>query len=141
MLTEKQDKAITMLIEGQTKTAVANELKISRTTLYKWLDDKEFTAEMHRRGQKMCDEALNDAKLDVKKLLGELKKMALTSENENIKLTAINSLLDRVLGKATARQEIAIDKATESDIELDDIDTLLEEDNTIDNVIELDKAK
>ena len=141
MLTENQNKAINMLIEGNTKTAVANELKISRTTLYKWLDDEEFTAEMHRRGQKMCDEALNDAKLDVKKLLGELKKMALTSENENIKLSAINSLLDRILGKAVARQELSIDKPDEQSIELDDIDTLLDGDSDIDNIIELDKAK
>ena len=141
MLTEQQNNAINLLLEGKTKSAVAKEIGVSRTTLYKWLEDKEFIAEQHRRGQKMCEEALNDVKLDVKKLLNELEKIALTSENENIRLSAINSLLDRVLGRPTSRQEVSIDKATESDIELDDIDTLLEEDTELDNVIELDKAK
>ena len=139
---------INMLIEGKTKSAIAKELKVCRQTIYDWLDKDEISAELDRRRQKMCDEALNSVKGDVNKLLAELEKMALTSENENIKVQCINSLLDRILGKPSTKQEISIDKATEGDIELDDIDTLLDSnnadndvENAIDNVIELDKAK
>ena len=141
MLSEKQIQAIELLIEGKKKTEIAKELKIGRTTLYHWFDNSEFTAEWHRREQQLCDETLNAMKSDVKVLLEQVKTIALTSENEGMRLQACRELLDRILGKATAKQEIAIDKATESDINLDDIDTLLDEDNSLDNVIELDKAK
>lgn len=144
MLTEKQNKMIQMLVEGKTKTAIAKELKMSRQTIYDWLKIDEISAELDRRRQIMCNEALGEAKSDVKKLLAELERLALTSESESIRVQCINSLLDRILGRPSTKSEIAIDKATESDIELDDIDTLLDNnssDNDLDNVIELDKAK
>ena len=141
MLTEKQNKMIQMLVEGKTKTAIAKELKMSRQTIYDWLKIDEISPELDRRRQIMCNEALGEAKSDVKKLLAELERLALTSESESIRVQCINSLLDRILGRPSTKSEISIDKATESDIELDDIDTLLDDNNTIDNVIELDKAK
>ena len=142
VLNDKQKTAIQMLLEGKTKSDIAKELKMSRTTLYSWINDnEEFSAELNRSREKISREALSELKGDTKKLLAGLEKLALTSDSESIRLQATTALLDRILGKPSTKSEISIDKATESDIELDDIDTLLEEDNAIDNVIELDKAK
>ena len=141
MLKQKQLDAIEMIIQGKTKTAIAKELGMSRTNLYTWMNNDEFIAELDRQRDIISRQALSEIKGDTKKLLEGLEKLALTSESESIRLSATTALLDRILGRPSTKSEISIDKATESDIELDDIDTLLEEDNAIDNVIELDKAK
>ena len=135
MITDKQNKMINMLIEGVPKLTIAKDLKISRQTIYDWMDKEEIKLEIGRRRQKMCEEALGQVKGDTNKLLAELEKMALTSENESIKVQCINSLLDRILGKATAKQEIELSNA-DNNIDVD-LDSLL--DNKDSNVIDLDK--
>lgn len=143
MLTEKQNEAINLLIEGHNKSDVANKVGICRGTLYKWLDDSEFIAESNRRRQKMCDEALNNVKGDINKLLNELEKIALNSENENIRLSAINSLLDRILGRPSTKSEVSIEKTTEKDIDLKELEDTFNmvEDVVDDKVIDLKEKK
>lgn len=135
LLTNKQLEAVDMLMDGLNKSAIADKLKVSRTTLYKWIENEEFKLELDRRKQKICNDALSDLKGSTKDLLKAVEKLAYTAENEGIRLQALNSLLDRTLGKATAKQEIELSSNKEA--ENIDLDTLLEEDNS--NVIDLDK--
>ena len=135
MLTNKQLEAVDMLMDGLNKSAIADKLKVSRTTLYKWTENEEFKLELDRRKQKICNDALSDLKGSTKDLLKAVEKLAYTAENEGIRLQALNSLLDRTLGKATAKQEIELSSNKEA--ENIDLDTLLDEDNS--NVIDLDK--
>lgn len=135
MLTNKQLEAVDMLMDGLNKSAIADKLKVSRTTLYKWIENEEFKAELDRRKQKICNDALSDLKGSTKDLLKAVEKLAYTAENEGIRLQALNSLLDRTLGKATTKQEIELSSNKEA--ENIDLDTLLDEDNS--NVIDLDK--
>ena len=135
MLTNKQLDCIELLMDGLNKTAIADKIGISRKTIYKWMENEEFKAELDRRKQKICNDALSDLKGSTKDLLKAVEKLAYTAENEGIRLQALNSLLDRTLGKATTKQEIELSNNKEA--ENIDLDTLLDEDNS--NVIDLDK--
>lgn len=143
MLTEKQNEMINMLIEGKTKSDIIRELKIARQTLYNWLGKDEIIAEIDKRRQKMCKDALADLKGDTKELLAEVKKLAYTADSEAIRLQALNSLLDRTLGKATSKQEVSIEKTTEKDIDLKELEDTFNmvEDVVDDKVIDLKEKK
>ena len=143
MLTEKQNEMINMLIEGKTKSDVIRELKIARQTLYNWLGKDEIIAEMDRRRQKMCKDALADLKGDTKELLAEVKKLAYTADSEAIRLQALNSLLDRTLGRPSTKSEVSIEKTTEKDIDLKELEDTFNmvEDIVDDKVIDLKEKK
>lgn len=138
MLTEKQNKMISMLAEGMSKADIAKELKMSRQTIYDWLDKEEIKREMDRRRRIMCNEALTSLKGDTRELLDAVKKLAYTADSEAIRLQALNSLLDRSLGKATTKAELEVNNNNNN---IDDInlDTLLDDNNKDSNVIDLDK--
>ena len=120
---------------GLNKSAIADKLKVSRTTLYKWIEHEEFKLELDRRKQEISKHALSDLKGDTKQILEAVKELGYKAESEAVRLSALNSLLDRILGKATTKQEIELSSNKEA--ENIDLDTLLEEDNS--NVIDLDK--
>ena len=48
MLQEKQMIAIELLCQGKTKAETCREINLSRRTLYNWLNDQEFNAELER---------------------------------------------------------------------------------------------
>lgn len=135
MLNNKQLKAIDMLMDGVNKTAIADKIKVNRTTLYNWLDNEEFKLELDRRQQEISKRALSDLKGDTKQILEAVKELGYKAESEAVRLSALNSLLDRILGKATAKQEIELSNAdNNTDV---DLDSLLEDKDI--NVIDLDK--
>ena len=135
MLNNKQLQAIDMLMDGVNKTAIADKIKVNRTTLYNWLDNEEFKLELDRRQQEISKHALSDLKGDTKQILEAVKKLGYEAESEAVRLSALNSLLDRILGKATAKQEIELSNA-DNNIDVD-LDSLLEDKDS--NVIDLDK--
>lgn len=140
MITDKQNKMINMLAEGMSKADIAKELKMSRQTIYDWLDKEEIKREMDRRRQIMCNEALTSLKGDTRELLDAVKKLAYTADSEGIRLQALNSLLDRSLGKATSKTELEVSN-NNKDIDDINLDTLLDDSNNNEdsNVIDLDK--
>ena len=135
MLNDKQLECIELLMDGVNKTAIADKIKVNRKTIYDWLEKEEFKRELDRRKQLICNSAISDLKGSTRELLAEVKKLAYTAENEGIRLQALNSLLDRTLGKATSKQDISItnNDSVNEEINLDD---LLD---TADNVINIDK--
>ena len=135
MLNNKQLQAIDMLMDGVNKTAIADKIKVNRTTLYNWLENEEFKLELDRRQQEISKHALSDLKGDTKQILEAVKKLGYEAESEAVRLSALNSLLDRILGKATAKQEIELSN-TDNNIDVD-LDSLLEDKDS--NVIDLDK--
>ena len=135
MLNDKQLECIELLMDGVNKTAIADKIKVNRKTIYGWLEKEEFKRELDRRKQLICNSAISDLKGSTRELLTEVKKLAYTAENEGIRLQALNSLLDRALGKATSKQDISVtnNDSVNEEINLDD---LLD---TADNVINIDK--
>ena len=135
LLNQKHLDAIEELIKGENISNIAKKLKISRASLYNWLDDEEFKLELDKRRQIISRNALNRVNIKVNEYLEGIEKIAKTTDNDNTALTAYGMLLDRALGKATAKQDISVtnNNSVNEEINLDD---LLD---TADNVINIDK--
>lgn len=111
MLDEKKIMAIEMLIDGKAnKSQIADRCRVSRTTLYNWLnDDKEFIAELNNRlqGLKTFAEKKLEGKLDY--IIDEIYDIAKSDSSEGnqmAKLKALTYLADRVLGKTVSKHEL-----------------------------------
>ena len=133
MLDERQIKAIELLIAGEeTKTDIAKIIGISRQTLYSWMSDGEFIAEMDKRLQDIKTQAQKtfDARLD--KAVNEYWKLAMTTTDVRTKQIALSGWIDRCLGRATSRVEMSDnkeqDKINEDDL-LANIERFNEEDD------------
>ena len=135
MLNDKQLECIELLMDGVNKTAIADKIKVNRKTIYGWLEKEEFKLELDRRKQEISKHALSDLKGDTKQILEAVKELGYKAESEAVRLQALNSLLDRILGKATAKQEIELSN-TDNNTDVD-LDSLLEDKDS--NVIDLDK--
>ena len=135
LLNQKHLDAIEELIKGENISNIAKKLKVSRASLYNWLDDEEFKLELDKRRQIISRNALNRVNIKVNEYLEGIEKIAKTTDNDNTALTAYGMLLDRALGKATAKQDISVtnNNSVNEEINLDD---LLD---TADNVINIDK--
>lgn len=135
LLNQKHLDAIEELIKGENISNIAKKLKVSRASLYNWLDDEEFKLELDKRRQIISRNALNRVNIKVNEYLEGIEKIAKTTDNDNTALTAYGMLLDRALGKATAKQEIELSN-TDNNADID-LDSLLEDKDS--NVIDLDK--
>lgn len=97
---KKKRKAVELLINGDlTRSQIAEELGITRTTLYRWMNDERFQAEL----QKETDQIKRQAALYIdRKAFAAAKKLwELTECGDNrTKDSAVNSILNRSIGKA-----------------------------------------
>ena len=48
-----KEKCITMLLRGDNITDTAKQLKVSRQTIYDWMNNKEFANELDKRRQEI----------------------------------------------------------------------------------------
>lgn len=136
VLGEKHYKCISMLIEGGKITEIAKNLPASRQSIYNWLEDEEFKAELDKERQEIKkrgkDRILNN--FDV--YLNKLNELALNSPSDNVKLNALEFLVEHIIGKPTSKTEITTTEDKKEDNV--DIDMLLKEiDEPNNNVIEL----
>ena len=107
MLNEQKMRAIDLVAEGElNKSEVAHRVGISRPTLYKWLDDEEFTAEVNSRlhKERVLAERKIDAKLDF--AVGKLYEIAQDDSNRRVQADVLRYLVDRSLGKPTTKLDL-----------------------------------
>lgn len=107
MLDERQLLAVEKLVEGVlTRTDIAKVVGIHRTTLYKWLDDPEFVAEVDRRLQVIKGFAENKIKAHVGFALNNLIELAADSSNRRVQAQVNQYLMDRALGRPTTKVDV-----------------------------------
>lgn len=114
ILTDQQNEAIKLYVEGETKTDIAKQVGVSRTTMYNWMSKEEFKSAINNGISEIKSEA--DVKITAKipLYIDELSKLALTSKNEKIKSDACQYLIDRVLGKPVRMGDDLLDLSKES---------------------------
>ncbi|WP_346905913.1 IS630 transposase-related protein [Clostridium sp.] len=117
-------KAIEYIIEGKSMTDIAKICGIGRATLYNWLDNKEFKAELDKQRQdiKTNIETKVVSKLGV--YLDELHRIATTSKNDKERRSACEYLVDRALGKSTTKVADVTEESNKNSVE--DIDDMIE---------------
>ena len=91
-ITKKHKKAIELLISGElTKEEIANCVKVSRKTLYNWIDDPDFAAEydeqlaeinrrQKRRIYNMVDKALDTQERILEKSKNDIAAASVASD-------------------------------------------------------------
>ena len=128
MLDERQLKAINLKFKGLEVTKIAEEVGVSRTTLYKWRGMEEFKAEVARRKQEYISSTRLMAAYFAPKAMQGIMYLALKGSSEKVRLDAYSKLLDKIISNAT---RIEID-ACANDKDAVTLDVLTEELNDID---------
>lgn len=126
ILTDQQNEAIKLYIEGETKTDIAKQVGVSRTTMYNWMSNEEFKTAINNGLSNIKTEADFKITTKIPLYIEELSKLALTSKNEKIKSDACQYLVDRVLGKPVRMGDELLDLSkSEGTIEVNKIEMAL----------------
>lgn len=138
-LSEKHYKCIEMLIKGDKYTEIAEKVPCSRQTIYDWLKDETFKAELDRYLLDIKTTAQNKILGKTDTYLSKIEDIAFNSVSDNVKLNALQFLWETVYGKATTKIEQSnTDTTGKTDIK--DIDSMLNEIDNKSNVTELPKV-
>lgn len=131
ILAEKHLKAIDLIIEGKNLTDISKILKVSRTSIYNWLKDKEFNNELNKRKQEIKSKGMDKMLCELELHLNNISNLALNSASDAVRLNASSFYVEHVLGKATTKIEATTEsKEDEKDINMDEI--LAQVDNIVD---------
>lgn len=131
ILAEKHLKVIDLIIEGKNLTDISKILKVSRTSIYNWLKDKEFNNELNKRKQEIKSKGMDKMLCELELHLNNISDLALNSSSDAVRLNASSFYVEHVLGKATTKIEATTDsKEDEKDMNMDEI--LAQVDNIVD---------
>ena len=95
-LSSKQLRAIPILIASDTVEEAAQEIGVSRTTLYSWLEKEEFDQAVKVARRKLLDKSLNKLTNVSMKAVNNLEKL-LDAESEAVRRAAANDVLNHSL--------------------------------------------
>ena len=142
-LTEKHYRCIEYILKGYQFTDIAKKVPCCRQTIYTWLNDKEFKAELDRCRLEIKKQAENKVLDEVSTYIDKIKDLAFSSDSDNVKLNALELLLERSLGKVTTKVEQTVKEDNKEDA-ITDLDSMLEDiqkEVESDNVIDLEEKK
>lgn len=141
MLKENQIEAIDYLIAGgHTKLEIAKIVGIGDRTLYNWLNNDEFKAEMHRRAELFKTTVKGEAQAYMLNKIGQAMQnivdIANNADSDKVRLEANIWIYESMLGKPTSKQEIITSENKDnSDVDIDDIiNDVIENDKDQDNI-------
>jgi hypothetical protein len=112
MLTHQQNECINLLLQGEMKTNIKEKIGISRTTIYAWLDNPEFRAELNRREQQIKDFATKQINGKLNTAIEEFWDLRKKTTNEMVKEKIYTYFIDRALGKPTSKLDITAEAKT-----------------------------
>lgn len=95
---------------------IAKELGISRTTVYEWMKDPVFKAELDRNEQEIKTRIHHTFVLRLPAAIDKLWEMT-NSKDNRVKLQAINSWIERALGKVGT--SVTLEDKRENTVEFD----------------------
>ena len=118
-LNEKQLKAIDMLMDKEHSIkAIAEELGVARSTLYAWMDNELFKAELDKRKQEITDQCREEFKKKLPEAMNKYWELCNSADNRT-KESALRYWIDRALGKVTTPVQVDDNRtAPEDEIDL-----------------------
>jgi AcrR family transcriptional regulator len=105
MITNDQNEAINMLIEGTAKTDIARKLGVSRSSIYNWIDDADFKAELDRRIQQLTTFGTKIINTKIETAIEELWAFRNKTTNHKVKADILMHFIDRGIGKIPTKIE------------------------------------
>lgn len=98
-LNEKHYRCIEMLCQDNANISeIARELGISRTSIYDWMKEPVFKAELDKNEQEIKNRIHHTFVLRLPAAIDKLWEMT-NSKDNRVKLQAINSWIERAIGK------------------------------------------
>lgn len=101
VLTVKQNDMITMLIEGENITDIAKKLKVTRNTIYAWMNKDNVKAEINMRKQELKRQGNQIILRDLTTYIDNIKELANDNSDKRVSLAANQYLLNRIYGNPT----------------------------------------
>jgi len=95
-LTDRQIKAIPHIVACPTYTEGCEKAKISKTTLYKWLKEPEFKAQLDRQRDEAAAEAFGILSQGLTKAVEALTGL-LSTQDERLKRLVCKDIIDHFL--------------------------------------------
>lgn len=121
MLTEKKLESARLQAEGHKIVDISKKIGISRQSISKWQKDSEYQDAVNSMKKEILDNARTRLVKKTDKYLDELENIALNSDNDKTKLSALTYLLDQSLGKATSYKEVKVDEDKKETLSWDDM--------------------
>ena len=91
--TEKREILMDALLHSPDVSKAADKAKVSRATVYRWLKDSDFAAELKQRRNEALAAAIESVKCHSQKAADTLAEM-LASKDERLRRMAAKDLLD-----------------------------------------------
>jgi len=95
-LTDRQLKAIPHIVNSPTYTEGCKKAKINKTTLYKWLKEPEFKAELDRQRNEITAEAFGVLSQGLTKAVETLTGLLDTQDNR-LKRLVCNDIIEHII--------------------------------------------
>ncbi len=95
-LSRRQLKAIPFLVSSPTYTQGCEQAKINKTTLYKWLKNTEFKAELDRQRSEIVETAFGMIAQNIEKAVSTLVGL-LDSGDDRVKRLTANDIISHFL--------------------------------------------
>jgi hypothetical protein len=104
-LTSKHDKAISLFLDGCNATQVAQQLKVTPRSVYRWLADPDFALEMTNRRAALRSEIVSTLHSKAQKAITTIEELM---EDDKIpalvRLKAAQTILDKTIGSADIQE-------------------------------------
>lgn len=95
-ITKRHEEAIGLLIDGElSKEDIAKSVRVSRSTLYRWLEDEDFTAEYEYRLEEIERQTRARIRRMTAKALDRQERILDTSKNDIAAASVAADVLDR----------------------------------------------
>jgi ACT domain-containing protein len=94
-LSERQQKAIAVVLAARSIAEGVKKAKVSRTQFYEWLRDSAFKEEFERQRQELIDLALHELRVSAGEAV-EVLRALLKSEQDGVKLRTATAILDHI---------------------------------------------
>jgi len=95
VLTDKQLKAIPVILGAKSISKGIEKAKISRTTFYEWMKAPEFKAEFVRQRKEIVEIALHELKTSAGEAVAVLRKL-LGARQEGVRLRTALGMLEHI---------------------------------------------
>lgn len=94
-LSEKQSRAIPVILSCSTIVEGCKKARIARDTFYGWMKDTGFRFEYERQSREIIDDAFRSLKLSGNEAV-EVLRALLKAENENVRLRTATSIIESI---------------------------------------------
>ena len=141
MIDKQKSEAISYLVQGGiSKGDIAKMVGVSERSLYRWLNDEEFKAELQKQAEVFEKQVIKESQTLLRGQLSTSIKGIVEIANDNsnkeeTRLKAYQYLVDRVLGNTTTKIEQEVNE--KKDAAKVDIESTLKAIKNKNNVVEL----